>query len=90
MKTKLIGSTEAPVQGYCMANKVNCLHVQAVGVKKLFHGHPGQVIALEGFGVLGVILLHIPASQRLQFSADLMAELSAPLWTKRNPSQTSA
>ena len=50
-----------PVEGDGMAHKVDGLHVQAVGVEQLLHGHLAQVIALEGPRVFRLILLDIPA-----------------------------
>ncbi len=50
----------APMQGDCMAHKVDRLHIQAKRVEELLHGHPIQIIALEGPGIFGLILLHIP------------------------------
>lgn len=49
-----------------MSHKIDGLDVQAIGVKELLHGHPIQVVALEGPRVLGFVLLHIPASLTCQ------------------------
>ena len=44
-----------------MANEVYGLHIQAIRVEQLLHGHALQVVTFVRARVLGVIILYIPA-----------------------------